>query len=424
MRTGPEASPRASALRRASRGALLLALATACTEQAKRSDPDAASSSAAGSVGSAPPPFAPPHVPQPLSSPRSGDAQLAELDARIEAQRGKPTPPGSDERGVLALALLERFEILARPDDLRAATEALESPDPFGHLSDESFVARFQLRFLRGEHAIFELGHLPPPKRKTPERPLHSTASTEALLERGLCAWAHSRVSKPSEHDVDHQRRRVLALVLARMGRDAEADEAFAESARRTYDRNPLTLARVYLDHGRFSQARGDMARAEALYRAALERLPSYVPAAVALAPMLGPERGIALLEPFVAEGCAPEIAATLALLNELRRPGSGSAWLERAKAGFDAALEVAPDRYRPIAARTWLRLGVNTQEAFELAKLAVRRESSPDTHAILFDAARAADRVPEWCEIAAASRFLPDCDERGQPPASLPRCR
>jgi hypothetical protein len=110
--------------------------------------------------------------------------------------------------------------------------------------------------------------------------------------------------------------------------------------------------------------------------------------------------------------------------LHELREPGSGAPWLERAKRGFDTAIQIAPARYRLIAARAWLALGVRTADAFALAEAALSDEPTLDGYVLLLEAARASDRVAEWCRVAAESAFTPDCDERGVPPPSLPRCR
>jgi tetratricopeptide (TPR) repeat protein len=365
-------------------------------------------------------PFATPSVPPPGSEPRPGREYVDACDAEIELLSATQEPSDAADRAHLAELLLHRFELFWRPLDLQRAAALVESLPRGPGLVEQRAALASRLALLRGKLSEVLAPHSASVGSSV-ERTVHRA---EAQLALGRCGdvLAELRVLTPDR--LAPPRAGLEPRALAALGRDADADAAFTLALRNHRDPSPASLARLYSEYAAFVQARGDMARAEALYHAALERLPSYVPAALALAPMLGAQRGIALLEPFAIEGHAPELAATLALLHELRRPGSGEPWLERARKGFDAALEIAPDRYRPIAARAWLGLGVNTQEAFELAKLATRRENSPDAHVLLLDAARAADRLPEWCGIAAASTYLPDCDERGQPPASLPRCR
>jgi tetratricopeptide (TPR) repeat protein len=435
MRSGLEASPRTVAFR-----LCVAATVTAsgqlgcegCGDAAGGAAPREAASTVPVQVGSVPgsgaqgSPFPAFSVDAPAVEPRAGEEWRSVLDAEIadlERLRGSTE---SRERLRHATLLLERFDALRRPDDLQRATELVSAMRELPTVRDEVRLLRAEIALARGELGAL-VGPAQGPPLEPSTTPRVAEIQAEALFAQGRCESALTILRAIPAERRSERRAALDAVVLGALGRDAEAIERFRAATRSHREPSPSSLARIHVAHARFLQGRGEMAAAQTLYAEALKRADWYEPALLGLAELVGPARGIALLEPVTGGdgvGAPPELLARVAELRDMRAPGSGTASLWQAARAYSTAMEIAPRRYRPGFARFTTYAVEDPARGFELAERALGDEPTLEAYALLLDVARASGRVDAWCEYAARSSLVPHCAANGEPPASLPRCR
>lgn len=392
-------------------------------EAASTSPVQAGAAPGSGATNSPFPAFS---VDAPAVEPRPAEEWRSVLDGEIADLARLRGPKESGHRLRLAALLLERFDALRRPVDLLRATELVSAMRELPPVRDEVVLLRAEVALARGELGAL-VGKAEGPQLEPSPAPRVAEIQAEALFAQGRCEAALSTLQAIPAERRSERRAALDAVVLGALGRDAEAIERFRAATRGHREPSPSSLARIHVAHARFLQGRGEMAAAQTLYAEALRRADWYEPALLGLSELVGPVRGIALLEPSTGGdgvGAPPELLVRVAELREMRAPGSGEASLRQAIRAYGDAVEIAPRRYLPGLARFTTHALENPTRGFELAERALSDEPTLEAYALMLDVARASRRVDAWCENAARSALVPHCDARGEPPAALPRCR
>lgn len=435
MRTGPETARRVFALRLCV--AAIVAVSgqlgcEGCGDAEGGAAPREAASTGPVQVGATPgsgaqsSPFPAFSVDVPAVEPRPAEEWRSVLDGEIDDLTRLRGSNESGERLRLATLLLERFDALRRPEDLQRATELVSAMRELPPVRDELVLLRAELALARGELGAL-VGKAEGPHLEPSATPSVAEIQAEAMLAQGRCESALSTLRAIPAERRSERRAALDAVVLGALGRDAEAIERFRAATRSHREPSPSSLARIHVAHARFLQSRGEMAAAQTLYAEALRRAAWYEPALLGLGELVGPVRGIALLEPSSGgdgAGAPPELLVRVGELREMRAPGSGEASLRQATKAYEAAVEIAPRRYLPGFARFTTHALGDPSRGFELAERALGDEPTLEAYALMLDVARARGDVGAWCERAARSALVPHCDARGEPPAALPRCR
>jgi len=179
-----------------------------------------------------------------------------------------------------------------------------------------------------------------------------------------------------AQRDPNSETLGALASLHAQRGSIPEAARLFEEARWSYRDVSPLPLAFLFFDEGSMWMRHGDLGRAEALFEAALRRVPGYAAARCRLAEVdaaLGRvDQAIALLEPLARTADDPEAAALLArFLTTARRDGEARAWRETAARRYDELLVAHPDAYGPHAAEFWLTTEGHLASGMRLSRYA-----------------------------------------------------
>jgi tetratricopeptide (TPR) repeat protein len=331
---------------------------------------------------------------------RNLDSQIAGLEKELARY-----PLRIDYHGGLVGALLHRSRALGRPADLLRAAELGEqavqlAPDDTRMLLVRSTTRAAMHRF--GD-ALADLDAAERAK-VNPGRTRGLRGSILAALGRydeALRLLAEERQKNPDTTNLVME-----AALLGSMGKIDEAEAGFVAADKTYRSVSPFFLAWVYFEHAHMWEEEGDLDKARALYRAALDRLPSHAGAALHLSAIVRPNEGIALLAPLLA-GDDPEVMAQLGGLQNLVNKGAGDARIAEAKLRYQELLALAPLAYADHAAWFFLGPGADPQQAFVLAQRNLENRKTPEAFTLMLAAARTASKPAEACALAAEARAL-----------------
>lgn len=182
-----------------------------------------------------------------------------------------------------------------------------------------------------------------------------------------------------------------LGRLSSDLGQPEEAICAYQMAEDALADTNPLPLAWLYVEWGHHHLVRGELETAEALFSAALARLPQYVPAMEHLAETLflrgEAHRSLALYRQVLAASPDPEFRGAAAqVYDALGEAEAASAARTEASAGFERLLRVAPEAAYGHAAAFFLDAG-DRERGLALLRADYALRPNPDTRRALVEA-------------------------------------
>ncbi len=197
-----------------------------------------------------------------------------------------------------------------------------------------------------------------------------------------------------------------LGTVLAEVGRDAEADAAFAKALPTYADVSPFPIAWVDFQRGLMWEKAGQAGKARTYYQYAVARLPQYAPAQGHLAgveaAMGDRPAAIERLRQLTLVSDDPEYVGQLSnLLAQTGKADEAKALLAKAAAGFDDLIKRHPEGFADHAARFWLDVGKDPKKGNELAQLNLKNRKSRDAYELSMTAALAAGDNATACSVA-----------------------
>jgi tetratricopeptide (TPR) repeat protein len=217
------------------------------------------------------------------------------------------------------------------------------------------------------------------------------------------------------------------AALLAEMGRTQEALPLFERAASTYRNVSPLPVAWVYLQEGLALERDGDDAGATAFFRAAHERLPAFMHAALHLALHVPRDEALALLRPMAEGADDPELLAALSTLErDAGRVTEADALRERARARYDELCAAHPEAYSDHAGWFWLDVGGDAKKALDYGRrnLAMRKTDRA-YELVLLAALRVGDEAAA-CEVARPASRYPYATEmlRSVATSTAARCK
>lgn len=193
----------------------------------------------------------------------------------------------------------------------------------------------------------------------------------------------------------------IVAAILGRMGKLAEADERFAEAERSYIGVNPFQLAWIYFEWGSMYDRAGKGDEAAARYRAAVDRLPGYAHAAAHLAWQTSKAEAKALLKPVLESSDDPEYVAMMASFEEKEEPGSGKAMMAEAKAAYGKLMDKHPLAFADHAGWFYLDMVKDVDRAVEVAEMNLKARQVPEAYELVIASLNAAKETDEACRRA-----------------------
>jgi tetratricopeptide (TPR) repeat protein len=195
----------------------------------------------------------------------------------------------------------------------------------------------------------------------------------EALAIRQSAAGTQSNFSASA----------ALAGVYGERGEMDEAERWFRAATRCYRGTSPFPLAMLELQRGRLWMEQDDLRRARSWCRAAVLRLPAYVPAQGHLAELdaaLGETAAaIARLRPLALASDDPDYATQLAgILADDGQTDEAQIWREKAEARYDDLLTRHPAAFADHAAEFWLTIGGDPARALRLARQNLSLRQTP----------------------------------------------
>lgn len=336
---------------------------------------------------------------------------LANLDAQIAGYRGlldaDPTDP--ERASAVVERLLTRAQFLGRPDDydeaLAITTTVLEagrSPDALTlrskvmaavHRWDEALSLLTEAEVEGGDPTLIQRS------RDNIEVALGS-ADLEAVLMRAD-AWVEEAPGVAS-----HGAR---ANALSKLGRYAEADEAFVAAMSTYRDVAPWVVAWSDFQRGvMWSEAANRPDLATKLYAAAVARLPAYHVAVVHHSELLAEvssEEAIKLLEPVSESAGDPEARGFLARLLDERDQDRATSLRTTAKAAYEDLLVRHRAAYAEHGAEFFLNVVFEPEKALELALENLEDRPNSGAFELAVEAAFAAGQRDLACSLTERAR-------------------
>ncbi len=191
------------------------------------------------------------------------------------------------------------------------------------------------------------------------------------------------------------------AICISHLGRIEEADRLFADAEYAYRDNSPFMLGWIWFERGSMWERAGDVDKAKSLYRATLDRLPTYAHAAGHLAQLVPASEAEAILAPVLAVSDDPEYKAVLGLAKEELAPGSGRAHLDEAKRGYDALMEKHPLAFADHAGWFYLEAAKDPAKAAEVATRNLTNRRTHEAYELALAALMGAGQTARACEIA-----------------------
>ena len=215
----------------------------------------------------------------------------------------------------------------------------------------------------------------------------------DGRYEDAIAAIRRARKERPSsgtwmrEAQLDHD-----------LGDDEASDRAFDRAERAISDTAPLPYCHLDVQRGIQKRDRGQLEAAADFFRAAAERMPTYIAANEHLAETLA-ERGktdeaTAIYEKVILQSDDPEFAHALAVLYAKKGRTKEAADLEtKAKSGYERLTSKYPEAMYWHASEMYLDIGENERAYELLVKNLVLRPNSA-SHVALARAALATNRT------------------------------
>jgi tetratricopeptide (TPR) repeat protein len=328
----------------------------------------------------------------------NAEIALSNLDSAIGGARevAKVRGPGS----VIGL-LLERAKLLGRPDDLEEALRYGESAAKEKPKDASALLAH--ARALAGAHRFREaLSLIASAEAVSIDPGQADVQKASVLLALGRYDEAHALMKKTIEVWPNPGFMHLQAVILQRMNKIEDAEAMFVLAEQKYIDLSPFPLAMLHADRAAMWESQGDLGKATELYRAAHERLPQYVHAAVHYAALLTPVEAMKVLSPLATGDRTkldPELLASLAGYRALTADEAGAALdLTAAKERFDALEKKLPLAYADHAGWFWLGSGGDSARAFEAAKRNLEERTTSESYELFLAAALSAGKRDEAC--------------------------
>jgi tetratricopeptide (TPR) repeat protein len=370
--------------------------------------------------------------PAPLSQAKlpttDGSIAMGNFDAQIAAiEDGLRLGPADVEaRASLAGMLSTRAKYRGHIADLERSVQIAEDLWKDAPASATAWLARASARAAmhRFEEALADAAEAER-RGARPRRIDALRASIFQALGRYDEALTLRRAAAEARPDIDALG--IEAALLAEMGRTREALPLFEKAAATYRNVSPLPVAWLYLQEGLALERDGDDAGATAFFRAAHERLPAFMHAALHLALHVPRDEALALLRPLAKDADDPEL---LAALSTLERDGGdvtrADALRDRARARYDELCAAHPEAYSDHAGWFWLDVGGDAKKALDYGRrnLAMRKTDRA-YELVLLSALRVGDTAAA-CEVAVPASRYPYATEmlRSVATSTAARCR
>jgi tetratricopeptide (TPR) repeat protein len=320
----------------------------------------------------------------------AGVIAVANLAARIDGQAARATRVRLtvEERAALVELLALRGHVLGCIADSERAAKMADELVGAAPSDARAFVARARMKgvFHRFASALTDLDTAAvlggDPAGLDAER-----AAIQQALGRYDEALAIRRLAVERHPDFS-----ALAALAGAYGERGEMDEAerwFTAATRCYRDTSPFPLAILEFQRGRLWMERDDLSAARTWLRAAVRRLPAYVPAQGHLAELdaaLGDTAAaIARLRPLAHTSDDPEYATQFArVLGNAGHAEEAQTWRGMAQARYDELLTLHGDAFADHAAEFWLEIGGNRERALWLARRNLALRQTPRARALV----------------------------------------
>ena len=193
----------------------------------------------------------------------------------------------------------------------------------------------------------------------------------------------------------------IVAAILGRMGKLAEAEKRFTEAETSYVGVNPFQLAWIYFEWGSMYDRAGQPDQAKARYRAAVDRLPGYAHAVGHLAALTSRAEAKPLLERIMKSSDDPEYVANLATIMNAEAPGSGDVKMSEATARYAALMSKHPLAFADHAGWFYVDAVRKIDEAVEVAEMNLEARKVPEAYELLIASLLAAKETDEACRRA-----------------------
>ena len=329
----------------------------------------------------------------------SGGIAIANLSASIESlERRRAGGAAFADLLALSTRLFLRGDVLARiADHVRAERVAAEALGSAPDGADALYLrARLAGRFHRFDDAGVLLDRALAAGYSGREIDAERAALHQATGRYGEALWLRVRLAQddPGIHTLG-----ALATLLAEMDRWAAAETSYAAALKADAGVSPLPCGQLLFEWGVSAMRRGELDRAEALFRELDAVVPAHVPgrghrAEVALA------RGqvdvaLALITPLVEISDDPEYRATYAEILAARgERAAATREAQVAAAAYELLLARRPEAYADHAASFFLGVGNRPHRAVELALLNCQLRDTARSRGLLARALRGAEQV------------------------------
>lgn len=191
------------------------------------------------------------------------------------------------------------------------------------------------------------------------------------------------------------------AMALGHMGRYAEADALYEKAFDAYAAISPYPLAQLDFERGAMWDRAGDEKKAETYYRAAVERLPQFAHAAGHLAYKLPHDEAVKLMQQLIESSDDPEYVGGLGFLMNKETPGSGDAWVDKAKPLYEELMKKHPLAFADHAGWFYVLIAKDYDKAIEAAEMNLQNRPTPEAFELMLAALVAAGQGTEACEIA-----------------------
>lgn len=207
-----------------------------------------------------------------------------------------------------------------------------------------------------------------------------------------------------------------VAVAESELGRTDEAERHFVEAQRHYRNVSPFPVAALWFQEGVMWERAGRLARAEELYRAAIERLPRYAPARGHFAGVIAArgdrDAAIGILMALVNDADDPEYLGQLAELErQTGRAADGDAHAARGKRRYEELLGRQRAAFADHAARFFLGAGGDPKRALGLARENEKARDTAAARQLVLEAQLAVGDAKGACQ--AADRALARCADR-----------
>jgi tetratricopeptide (TPR) repeat protein len=339
----------------------------------------------------------------------SAEEAMSAIDARVAALACEATP-----RPNVVSALAECADLLVERGGVKGAAEDLEFAVDLSSvaIADAPRDANARLARMRALRAARRLtAALSEWDAAVADDPdaaaAHAAEHARLLVDLGRYDEALASAREAAARAPSLETLHAVALAAYRTAKIDEAESSFVAAESRFDGGSPLPLADLYFDRASMWESEGDLAKATSLYRAAHERAPMHVHAAIHLAALVPPSDAVKLLEPLARESRDPELMAALGLYRGFVKDGSGDADVAHAKARFDELAGALPEAYAERAGWFWLSVGGDPAKALASARRDLDVAETPEAIELALRAAQAAGDKAALCAFASKGRAL-----------------